>query len=180
MPGISSPSPQLYSLGRGVISIAEWDGTTPPTGGDYAAVGNAPSFEVEVIEEKLDHFSSQSGTRLKDKVVILETGYTLTFSLDERSFANLKIFLKGTASQNVISANQNIDQEYAIKFVSDNPVGPNEKWEFWRNQLSPGGAFNLISDEWSAMTFTAEGLADVANNPTSPFFNVTYVTTTTT
>jgi len=59
-------------------------------------------------------------------------------------------------------------------------VGPNEKWQFWRVQLSPSAAFNLISDEWSMLTFTGEGLADTANNPTSPYFTVTYATTTTT
>jgi hypothetical protein len=96
------------------------------------------------------------------------------------SFQNLKMFLKGTTSENVISANQALDQEFALKFVSDKPVGPNEKWEFWRCQLSPGGAFNLISDEWQALAFTGEGLADTANHATSPFFDVTYATTTTT
>jgi hypothetical protein len=180
MPGISSPSPQLYSLGRGIVSIGEWNGTTPPDGGSYIDVGNSPRFEVEVTEEKLEHFSSRSGTRLKDKVVILETGYTLNFDLDEISVENLKIFLKGTLSGYVISANQALDREYALKFVSDNPVGPNEKWEFWRVQLSPGGAFNLIADEWSTLSFTGDGLADSENHATSPFFTVTYASTTTT
>jgi len=180
MPGIASPSPQLYSLGRGIVSIGEWDGTTPPSEGEYVDVGNSPRFEVEVTEEKLEHFSSRSGTRLKDKVVVLETGYTLNFDLDEISVYNLQVFLKGTISGPVIAANQALDKEYAIKFVSDNPVGPNEKWEFWRTQLSPGGAFNLISDEWSLLTMAGDGLADSDNHPTSPFFDVTYATTTTT
>jgi hypothetical protein len=181
MPGISSPSPQLYSLGRGILSIGEWNGTTPPTyPGGFVDVGNCPRFEVEVTEEKLEHFSSRSGTRLKDKVVILETGYTLNFDFDEISVENLKVFLKGTLSGYVISANQALDREYAVRFVSDNPVGPNEKWEFHRTQLSPGGPFNLISDEWGTLTFAGDGLADTANHATSPFFTVTYASTTTT
>jgi hypothetical protein len=162
------------------MSIAEWTGSTPPSAGDYEDVGNSPRFECEVSEEKLDHYSSRSGIRVKDKSVTLEIGYTLNFDLDEVSQANLARFVRGTVSGDEIRAATALDQEFAVKFVSDNPVGENEKWEFWRVTLSPGGAFNLISDEWNLITFTGEGLADTANHPSSPYFTVTWVTTTTT
>jgi hypothetical protein len=133
-----------------------------------------------VTEETLDHYSSRSGTRTKDKKVVLETGYNLNFDLDEFSVQNLTMYLKGSVSGNVISANTQLDKEYSVKFVSDNPAGPNETWEFHRCKLTPGGSLNLISDEWSLMSITGEGLADTANNPTSPYFTVTFATTTTT
>jgi len=176
---IQSPSTQLYTLGKGVVSIGEWSGDTPPVA--YEDVGNSPSFTVEVTEEKLDHFSSRQGTRLKDKSVVLETGYVLAFDLDEISVANLARFLKATLSgSNVLLANTQLDKEYAVKFVSANPYGENQTWEFWKVQLSPAAAFNLIADEWSLMSFTGEGLADTNNHSSSPFFNVTFATTTTT
>lgn len=175
----SSPSTTLYTLGRGIVSIAAWTGTTPPVTLDD--VGNCPRFEVEVTEETLDHYSSRSGTKVKDKQVVIETGFSLNFDLDEFSVANLARFLKGTITGgNVISANTVLDSEYAVKFVSDNPAGPNETWEFHRCKLSPGGNMSLISDEWALMTYTGEGLADTTNNPTSPYFTVTFATTTTT
>jgi len=174
----SSPSTTLYTLGRGIVSIAAWNGETPP--GTLDDVGNCPRFEVEVTEETLDHYSSRGGAREKDKKVVVETGYNLNFDLDEFSTANLAMFLKGSISGNVISANTVLDKQYAVKFVSDNPAGPNETWEFHKCNLSPGGALNLISEEWSLMSFTGEGLADKANNATSPYFNVTFATTTTT
>ena len=65
---VKSPSTTLYQLGKGIVYIAEWSGATPPDPGDYEDVGNSPRFEVEVSEEKLDHFSSRSGVRLKDKI----------------------------------------------------------------------------------------------------------------
>ena len=177
----SSPSTSLYQLGRGIVSIGLWDGVTAPAG--YTDVGNSPRFEVEVTEEKLDHFSSRSGTKLKDKSVIVETGYTLNFDLDEISIHNLRIFLKATlsgAKNHVLLANTALDEEYAVKFESDNPAGPDEIWEFWRAKLSPGGAFSLIGDEWSTITFSGEGLADTDGHVTSPYFSVTFATTTTT
>ena len=174
----SPHSTTLYTLGRGIVSIGAWSGATPP--GAVSDVGNSPRFECEVAEEKLDHFSSRSGTRVKDKSVTLEIGYTLNFDLDEFAVSNLAMFLMGTATGNVITANTSLDKEYEIQFVSDNPAGPNETWLFHRVKLSPGAALNLISDEWSLMSFTGEGLADIANNPTSPYFTVTFATTTTT
>lgn len=174
----NSPSTTLYTLGRGVVSIEAWTGTSPP--GALTDVGNCPRFEVEVTEETLDHYSSRGGAREKDKQVVVETGYNLNFDLDEFSVANLAMFLKGTISGNVISANTSLDKEYSVEFVSDNPAGPNETWTFHKCKLSPGGSLNLISEEWSLMTFTGEGLSDSTNNPTSPYFNVTFATTTTT
>lgn len=174
----SPHSTTLYTLGRGIVSIAAWSGTTPP--GSLTDVGNSPRFEVEVTEETLDHYSSRSGTRVKDKTVVLETGYTVNFDLDEFAVSNLAMFLLGSISGNVISANVELDKEWAVEFASDNPAGPNEVWAFHKVKLSPGGALNLISDEWSLMTFAGEGLADTANNPTSPYFTVTFATTTTT
>jgi len=177
---ISSPSTQLYALGRGILSIGEWSGDTPP--GALTDVGNCPRFEVEVTEEKLDHYSSRSGLKVKDKQVVLETGYTLNFDLDEISLLNMRMFLKATvgATANVLRANTALDKEYALKFVGDKPAGQNETWEFWKCTLSPGGAFNLLSDEWQLLSFTGDGLADSSLHASSPYFDVTFATTTTT
>lgn len=181
MPVASSPSTALYTLGKGILYIAEWVGETPPNSGDYTDVGNSPKFDVTVTEDTLEHYSSRSGTKVKDKSVIVETGYTLAFQLEEMSVNNLKTFLKATLSgTNVLRANTALTREHALKFVSDNPAGPNEKWEFWRCKLKPGGAFSLIDDKWTTLSFTAEGLADVANHASSPYFDVTFATTTTT
>jgi len=169
----SNPSTELYALGKGILSVAEWDGSTPPEAGDFRDVGNCTDFNVEVTEESLPHYSSRSGIRKKDKTATLEIGYNLNFTLDENSVANLAMFLRGTASGNVISAATNLDVEFAIKFASDNPVGPDQTWEFWKATLKPNGAMNLISEEWVSMSFTGEGLADDTNHADSPYFDVT-------
>lgn len=176
---ISSPSTQLYQLGKGILYIGPWTGATPPTyPTDYVDVGNCPKFDVEVSEEKLDHYSSRSGVRVKDKTVTLEVGYTVAFELDEVSFANMTRYFRGTAVGDTIRALTNMDAEHALYFISDNPVGDNEKWKFWRVKLTPGAAFTLLSEEWNKMAFSGEGLADTANHSSSPYFDVQWVTTT--
>ena len=168
----SSPSTTLYTLGRGILYVGSWTGATPPVA-VTTDVGNCPKFDVEVTEEKLDHFSSRTGIKTKDKTVTLQAGYTLAFDLDEISMYNLAQYLRGTlvtASQ--ISAMTALDAEYALKFVANNPAGPSETWHFYRVRLTPGGAFSLIADEWTKMSFSGEGLSDVANHATSPYFTV--------
>jgi hypothetical protein len=175
---ISNPSTSLYQLGRGILYLGEWTGTTPPT--SYRDVGNCPKFEVEVTEEDLNHFSYRSGYRNKDKIVVLEVGYSAKFTLDEISVSNLTAFLKGTlAGSNVIHALTAASKEFGVKFVTDNPEGENQTWWLWRAKLSPDGAMGLIGDEWVQLQYKAEGLSDAANHASSPYFDVTVVTTTT-
>lgn len=176
----SRPDVDNYSLGKGVLSIALFSGGTP---GTYSDVGNCTSFEYEPTVEKLAHYSSRSGTRVKDKEVTLQTEYTITFELDEMAVNNLALFLLGTttgAKTHIVYALQNTEGEYALRFISDNPTGPNIKWNFWKCTLMPNGAMQLIGEEWMVMSMTATGLADTANHSESPYITAEYVTTTTT
>lgn len=171
-----------YAIGKGILYVGEWSGTTPPVDpGGFTDMGNCSSIEVEPTVERLPHYSSRTGLRTKDKNPIIQSDYTVNFDLDEVAAQNLHKFLMGTLSgTNVVQALQSADQEYALKFVSDNPLGPNATWKFHRVTLAPNGALNLIGEEWMVMSISAEGLSDVANNASSPYFTVTYVTTTTT
>lgn len=168
---------ELYSVGKGILSIAVFSGTAP---GTYEDVGNCTSLEVEPTVERLPHYSSRSGFRKKDKNPTISQEYTVNFTLDEIAAKNLQKFLLGDLTGNVVTALMNADQEYALKFVTDNPTGPNQTWNFWKCTLSPNGAMQLIGEDWMVMEFTAEGLADVLNQAASPYITVTYVTTTTT
>lgn len=175
----------LYTpSGKGILYIAEWSGTTPPVDpGDYVDIGNCPSFESEPTQERLPHYSSREQYRLKDLNPIIAQDYTVTFDLDELAAANLNRYLSGVwnASTGVINAMQAPNTEFALKFISDNPAGPNQTWKFWRMTLAPNGPLQLISDgDYLVMSFTGEGLADTANHASSPYFDVKIVTTTTT
>jgi len=172
----ASPSTELYTLGKGTLWLAEWSGGSA---GEYEDVGNCPSMEVEITIEKLDHYSSRSGVKNKDKTVVIERGYKVNFNLDEKSNKNLALFLMGNVDGNTVHALTSTTKEYAIKFKADNAAGPNDIWEFWKAGISPGGAAPLITDDWLSFSYVAEGLADVANHASSPYFDVTATTTTT-
>lgn len=185
-------STSLYvPRGRGILYIAPWSGTTPPTYptafsagslGDFLDVGNATSFEMEPVTEFDPHYSSRSGVNLKDLNPVTTQEYNVNFTLDELAAQNLKKFLMGTysASTGRIAGLQNAGQEWAIIFVSNNPIGPNSVAYLWKVTITPNGALALIGDEYLAMTYTGTGLVDTANHASSPYFDYKIITTTTT
>ena len=174
---------QNLAIGKGILSIAEWAGGAI---GSYFDMGNCNSIEIEPVIERLPHYSSRSGFRQKDKNPIIQTEYNLSFVAEEMAAVNLNRFLLGTLSgKTTILGLQGTNVEYAVRFVSDNPIGPNQTWDFWKLTLSPNGALQLIGEEWMSMSFTGEGLADTGGHATSPYFTVvsheaTSTTTTTT
>lgn len=171
-------STENYAIGKGILYIAEWNGDTAPESDDYEDIGNCSNIEVEPTTERLPHYSSRTDFRLKDKNPTTQRDYMVSFDSDEMASVNLNRFLMGslnvTGAAAVIYALQGINKEYALKFVSDNPIGPNETWEFWKCTLNPNGAVQLIGEEWMVMSFQAEGLADVENHSASPYFTITY------
>jgi hypothetical protein len=176
-------STSLYApAGRGILYIAPWSGTTPPEDADYVDVGNCPSFEVEPTRETRPHYSSRSGLRTRDLNPTVQTEYNITFDLDEIAASNLAKFFMGSlsAASRTIAAMQNYEQEWALKLITDNPIGPNQIYYFWRVTLGPNGPLQLIGDEYLVMSFTGEGLSDTENHSTTPLFDVKSITTTTT
>ena len=173
-----SPSVENYMIGKGVLSIAKWtDGSI----GEHVDVGNCPRFEYEPNEQTIEHFSSRAGTKELDKEVTIQVGYSLNFTLDEISIENLRMFMRATLEgTNVLRMNQAINQEYAIKFVADNPVGPNVNYDFWKVKLTPNGAFSLIGEEFTTMSFSGKGLSDKTGHADSPYGEGTFVLSTTT
>lgn len=158
-----------YTIGKGILSIATY---TNGVVGTYEDMGNAPSIEVEPSVERLPHYSSRTGYRTKDKNPIIQTDYTLRFDLDEIGAANLTRFLMGTRSGVNIYALQAADAEFALKFVSDNPTGPNKTMYCHRVTIKPAGPMALVSEEWATLSFECEGLSDVVGNPSSPYITV--------
>lgn len=171
------PNTGNYTIGKGKLYVADFPGAGAAS---WAEMGNCPSIEMEQTIERLPHYSSQSGLKVKDKNPVVQTDYMINFDCDEICAANLKIWLMASISGNTIQAMQDANKEYALKFESDNPIGPNQVWYFWKCNIGPNGSMALIGDEWMTMSYTAEGLADSTNHATSPYFNCIPVTTTTT
>lgn len=85
------------TIGRGKVYLSRFKtGTHTPSGFYYT--GNSPSFSVSIQSDKLEHFSSDSGVRVKDKSVTLQTNRTGTLVLDDINAENLALFFFGSTS----------------------------------------------------------------------------------
>lgn len=163
------PSTDNYTLGKGRLSIAAFSGGAP---GSYVDLGNAPSVEIEMNVERLPHYSSRSGTKVKDKNPVIMNEYTVTFTLDEFATTNIQRWMLGDLTSGVVEMFGNVEGEFALRFVEDNPAGSNRIWNFWRGTLMPNGAMQLIGDEWRVMSFRFDGLADAVNHAANQYVGV--------
>ena len=168
-----NPSNNL-TIPKGILYVAPWDGDTPPAESDFVDVGNASAVSVEPTREKLEHYSSRSGTKTKDRTAEISSGYNANFTLDEMSMANMAMFLRATITADFLLANENIGGFYALRFISDNSYGRNFSINCWKVEIAPEGALPLIGDEWMTMGFSGEGLDDTLNHPTSKFFTMRF------
>lgn len=160
---MSHPSPDIrnYTIGKGVCHVLTAEDS------DWRDVGNVPVFEFTPNLTTLDHYSSRSGVKKKDRKVVTEKSGTLKLVMEEWTLQNLRIALlgamgvdstgKGTIdifSGNAVSAQ--------VKFTGTNEVGTQFEWLFPAVDFIPSAALSPISDEWGQMEVSGEVLADAS------------------
>ena len=77
-----------YTLGKGILYFNRYQNGAYS---GYRDLGNAPSFSFNVNIEKLEHFSSRGGLRVKDKEIISQLTPSCSFTLDEITAENFEI-----------------------------------------------------------------------------------------
>lgn len=92
------PSTENYVLGRGMLYWDPWDATNLRYTGERP-LGNAPEVSINMNASFLDHYSSMSGFKSKDKTVINEVAPTITFALDELVSDNWQLLVFGTKTE---------------------------------------------------------------------------------
>jgi hypothetical protein len=130
-----------YTLGRGEVYFARKDPVTGILGGERY-IGNTPECNLTAEEEKLEHFSSDKGVRVKDANVTLQVNYTGTVSCDNIDNENVALFFLGdtatlTVAQSTVTAAPINDVErgmfYQLGMTPNNPSGA-------RKVIFPGSA----------------------------------------
>lgn len=84
-----------YMLGRGILYFNRTNPTTGLEEGELD-LGNCSNFGLILNTSVLEHYSSRSGLRTKDKEVVVQTSANGTFTLDEYSRENLVLAFFGT------------------------------------------------------------------------------------
>lgn len=92
-------SPSNYTIGglRFWFSRLVDDSVSPVQYEGYQDFGNVVNHNFEQTVDELDHFSSRSGNRVKDRNVVRELSEALIMTFDELSIDNLRTFFRGAA-----------------------------------------------------------------------------------
>lgn len=89
-----TPNPDNYTLGRGIVYFDKKDPSTGVYEGERD-LGNAPAFTFSIDIATLEHFSSRSGLKSKDKRVVTEVTPKFSFTLDEPNAENYALLTMG-------------------------------------------------------------------------------------
>jgi len=91
-----TPNADNYTLGRGKILFNRKNSDDSYQG--MRDLGNASDFAVSISVDKLEHYSSRTGLKTKDKTVITGMNPSASFVLDEVNSKNLSLtFMAGEA-----------------------------------------------------------------------------------
>lgn len=88
--------------------------------------------------------------------------------------SNVKVsYQKAAVTYKQVRMLETTSFEGQLRFVTDNPEGPNYELMVWNVAIAPEGDTGLISEEWATMSFTGEILKDETGHPDSPYATVT-------
>jgi hypothetical protein len=93
----AAPNPLNYMVGKGKVYFNRLNANNIPSG--EMDLGNDPTFTNTPVIESLDHYSSMSGVKTKDKSANISSDVTLKFTLDEINIQNLVMALMGDKTE---------------------------------------------------------------------------------
>ena len=157
----TSPNTGNYFIGKGILEFKKSGQST------FRDMGNCSVFEFAPNITKLDHYSSRTGVKTKDRSVVTEKSATLNLTLDEVTIENLQLALMGDQPEQVSSANNKTFNIFAanqisgeIRFTGTNDVGNRFQWDLPNVSFIPGKSINPISEEWGVLELVGDVLAD--------------------
>jgi hypothetical protein len=101
-----------YVVGAGKLFFNQFLPGTKTLSGGSRYLGNSPELSLSQSEDKLDHFNSDSGIKVKDASVTLQNDSTGSFSLDDISPENLALWFRGEVEKNVVAGGAVTDEAH--------------------------------------------------------------------
>jgi hypothetical protein len=120
-----------YVVGRGKLYFNQFLAGTKTLSGGSRYLGNSPELSLSQDEDKLDHYSSDEGIKVKDASVSLQNDLTGSFSLDDISPENLALWFRGAVETSVIAGGAVVAEPHVaalgtyiqLGLTDANPIG---------------------------------------------------------
>ena len=118
-----------YQIPRGRVYFDPFDANGNLTGEE--PFGNCPGVTLNIASTKADHYSSESGLRVKDASVVVEVNRGGTLQVDNISVSNLGRFLAATHEEVSQTDDPVAGAEYVVR------VG--RQYQLGQTPTNPGG-----------------------------------------
>lgn len=151
--GRIAPDKGNYMVGKGFILFK-------PVGDDFFYhVGNVPTLTVGPKVEKLEHFSSMEGTKLKDLDIVTSKSMELKMTMEEQTAKNLAMLFMGDIDetvprQPVINIFSAAALTGNLKYYATNEQGPRWYMDLPSVTFTPSGEWSPISENVAQMEVT--------------------------
>lgn len=160
MPGILSPDPHNYVVGKGFLLFQPSYAVLP------FHIGNVPKYNYTPKVDTLPHFSEMQGTSVQDFSIILRKGGEVSIDMEEMTANNMSLFFLADINASHPDAVEltiyaKLSQiEGQLWFYATNDVGPRWYQYLSRVLLNPTGTFDPISDKYNVMTVNGAHVID--------------------
>lgn len=161
---LTSPDTGNLYVGKGICSFMK-DGLN-----EFRDLGEVPECELNLEIEVLEHFTSRSGVRSKDLIVVLERSGTIRWVMEEWTPENLAIFFMGNVDlDDPNGPTIDILDEDAVtgqfQFHGTNQVGPRYDVFAHNMRITPTSSINLINEnDFGGVEVTGEMLLSSTTN----------------
>ena len=167
-----------YFIGQGTVSVALRNTNgTPQT---FRSLGNCPNLELNVDEEFVEHYESESGFRRLDLMIRTRLQVTFNFAVENFNLDNWLMIYNGStgtgaADEEVIYAFNTDPVDFWLKFEGMNlaeqrkPVTVN----VFRARLQTPGGFAFIGEDVAKVDLTGFAQYDALNSDKGGFFTIT-------
>jgi len=165
-------STELLTLGKGIVKFDRYDDDGTPNG--LRDLGNAPSLNLTVEVETIEHITSREGINTIDWTRTKLRRLKGDFELEEFDAENLNLYLFGTRPDGwSIAPLTSGDLLGKLDFWPMNDIGPRYHFEAYM-KLSPKGSLGLISDDLVKYGFDFEAQKD-ESEPDFPYGKLTLI-----
>ena len=146
-----------------------------PEGGSELYFGNVVTGSFSSDINFLDHFTAQTGFRVKDRSLVQEITVTIALAVDEPTEELMSLFMLGSdPDANTFTPYTDLERRGASRIYGVSTTGNSWEWQIPLCTIQPDGEFSYNDQDWSQFSFNVEVLADITNNEASPYGIVTH------
>lgn len=135
---------------------------------DAHKVGNVPNISITPDVTFVEHWVSQAGKRVRDKIMANQSSISINFASDELHQANLARFFMGTQSASAISVLQDTLSEGCAHVVINTDVGQDVTYMIPKCTLKNDGALDFgDGSDWATLSMSIEVLQLISSDTTN-------------